>query len=62
MGSKLLVLGDPAQIDNPLCTRDVNGLTHAIKHYLPMPYSALIHLPKNYRSQLSEDSNSVECV
>jgi len=58
MGSKLLVLGDPAQIDNPLCTRDVNGLTHAIKHYLPMAYSALIHLPKNYRSQLSEDSNA----
>lgn len=55
-GSKMIVMGDPYQIDNKNCTRDNNGLVHAIKHYLPMPYSALIHLPKNYRSQMSEDS------
>jgi len=55
-GCKIILLGDPAQVDNPHCSREINGLTHAIKHYLPRPYSALVTLSKNYRSQMSEDA------
>jgi hypothetical protein len=59
-GSKLIVMGDPYQVDisqhNKNCSRDINGLTHSIKHYLPKNYSALVHLQRNYRTQMSEDA------
>jgi PhoH-like ATPase len=58
IGTKIIVMGDPQQIDNPKCTRDINGLTHAIKHYLQFPYSCLVNLKKNYRSPMSEDAAS----
>ncbi len=58
VGTKIIVIGDPFQVDNPKCTREINGLTHAIKQYLPMPYSALLHLPENFRSEMSRDSAS----
>jgi len=57
-GSKAIIMGDPKQVDNPDCTRGINGLTHAIKHYLNSPYSSLISLSRNYRSQMSKDANS----
>ena len=57
-GSKAIIMGDPKQFDNPNCSMGVNGLTHAIHHYMNKDYSALIKLTKNYRSRMSRDSDS----
>lgn len=57
-GSKIIVMGDPLQTDNVHCSREINGLTHAVKHYLDKPYSMLVNLTRNYRSQMSDDSRS----
>ena len=57
-GCKIVLMGDPAQVDNPFCSREINGLTHAIKQYIDKPYSALVTLTRNYRSQMSEDAKS----
>jgi len=56
-GCKVVLMGDPLQVDNPLCSRSINGLTHAIKHYLDKPYSSLVNLSRNYRSQMSQDTD-----
>ncbi|MGV8162871.1 MAG: PhoH family protein [Candidatus Nanoarchaeia archaeon] len=58
LGTKIIIMGDPLQLDNPSCSRDINGLTNAIKHYLPAPYSSLINLTRNYRSPMSEDARA----
>lgn len=60
MGSKYIITGDPRQVDNPRCSREINGLTHAIKHFLPQPYTALVSLVRNYRHQASRHSDSWE--
>jgi len=46
------------QIDNPLCSQEINGLTHAIREFLPRDYSALIPLRRLHRSQMAEDAQS----
>ena len=61
-GSKLIISGDPAQTRNPFCSRKINGFTYAIKHYLPKPYSMLVQLMKNYRHQMSEDSEEMPAL
>ncbi len=53
-GCKAVVMGDPKQVDNPLCTREINGLTHAIAHFYDEPFAQLVMLPHHYRSQVSE--------
>ncbi len=55
-GCKVVVMGDPKQVDNPFCSREINGLTHAIQQYLPKPYVGLVTLSRNYRSQMSDDA------
>jgi len=57
-GCKVIIMGDPLQVDNPLCSREINGLTSAIKHYIDKPYSAQLNLVQNYRHQMSEDADS----
>jgi predicted ribonuclease YlaK len=57
-GSKAIIMGDPMQRDNPDCSIEINGLTSAIKHYLPKNYTALVKLTKNYRHQASKDASS----
>ncbi len=59
-GSKVVVMGDPQQVDNIRCTRRRNGLTSAIAHYLDQPYCALVSLGCNYRSQMSDDARKWE--
>jgi PhoH-like ATPase len=54
-GCKIIITGDPNQTDNPLCSREINGLTHAINFFLKKPYSAQVNLTRNYRSQMSKD-------
>jgi predicted ribonuclease YlaK len=58
-GSKLIICGDPAQTRNPKCNVKMNGLTFAIKNYLPKHYSGLVYLNRNYRHQASEDADSM---
>jgi predicted ribonuclease YlaK len=58
-GSKAVILGDPTQFRNPHCNKEKNGLTFTIRSYLPKPYSGLVYLPRNYRSQASEDSEEM---
>lgn len=53
-GSKVLVLGDPYQIDNPRCTPENNGFVRAIKHYMGRPFAATIRFDTNFRSPVSE--------
>ncbi len=55
-GSKVVVMGDPLQTDNPQCSIEINGLTHAIQHYLGKPYAGLVTLTRPYRGQASEDA------
>jgi predicted ribonuclease YlaK len=55
-GSKAILLGDPDQFDNPCCSRDINGLTAAIHHFIEKPHSFLINLNRNFRSQVSRDT------
>jgi PhoH-like ATPase len=55
-GCKCVIMGDPAQFDNPDCSKQINGLTYAIKQNLENPYSCLVNLSENYRSQMSEDA------
>ncbi|MFH1511692.1 MAG: PhoH family protein [Candidatus Woesearchaeota archaeon] len=58
-GCKCIILGDPLQKDNPQVTRNINGLTYAIKNYLKQPYSVLVKLSVNYRHQIAEDSDGI---
>ena len=62
LGSAVVVLGDPRQTRNPNCNAKKNGLTYAIRNYIGKPYAALIGLSKNYRAQISEDSESMKAV
>jgi PhoH-like ATPase len=56
-GSKVIITGDPLQVDNPSITStDINGLTSAIRHYLGKPYFGMIRMNRNYRHQISDDS------
>jgi predicted ribonuclease YlaK len=57
-GSKYIIMGDPDQFDNPLCSKGINGLTSAIKHYLQRDYTGLVKLTRNYRHQASRDALS----
>ncbi len=59
-GSKIVIMGDPLQTDNPHCSRGINGLTYAIQHYLDKPYSALVTLTRSHRSQMSADAGELK--
>jgi predicted ribonuclease YlaK len=54
--TKCIIMGDPNQFDNQYCSKNINGLTSAIKHFLPKPQTMLIKLNSNYRSQSSQDT------
>lgn len=52
-GSKLIVSGDPQQIDNPFVDETSNGLTYAIEKMKHLEYTAHISLRKGERSRLA---------
>ena len=58
--SKIIILGDLDQVDNPECSLDKNGLTSAIRHYLPFENSFLAYLTENRRSATSRRSISMK--
>lgn len=53
-GSKLVLIGDPAQIDNPYVDSRSNGLVYTRQKMRGQPFSAHIPLVKGERSALAE--------
>jgi len=53
-GSKLVMVGDPAQIDNPYVDRRSNGLVHTRNRLRGQKLTAHISLTKGERSALAE--------
>lgn len=53
-GSKLVLLGDPAQIDNPYVDSRSNGLVYTRKRLKGQPFVAHISLSRGERSPLAE--------
>lgn len=53
-GSKLVLLGDPAQIDNPYVDSRSNGLVYTRQRMRGQPFAAHIPLVKGERSPLAE--------
>lgn len=57
--SACIVMGDPHQLDNPECTQESNGLTYCIAHFLGKPYTMVSRFSRNYRHQMSEDTDEM---
>lgn len=55
-GSKIVVLGDLAQIDNHLLSQYSSGLTHLIERMAESKLAAHIHLEGSPRSELAEQA------
>jgi len=53
-GSKLVMLGDPAQIDNPYVDSRSNGLVYTRNRLKGQPFVAHVSLNKGERSPLAE--------
>ncbi len=53
-GSKIVLTGDPAQIDNPYVDSRSNGLTRLVGSFLASPIAAHITMMKGERSELAE--------
>lgn len=53
-GSKLVMLGDPAQIDNPYVDSRSNGLVFTRNRLKGQPFVAHVSLSKEERSPLAE--------
>lgn len=53
-GSKLVMVGDPAQIDNPYVDSRSNGLVYTRKRLKGQPFTAHVTLSKGERSPLAE--------
>ncbi len=53
-GSKLVLIGDPAQIDNPYVDSRSNGLVYTRQRMRGQPFAAHIPLSKGERSPLAE--------
>jgi PhoH-like ATPase len=53
-GSKLVMVGDPAQIDNPYVDRRSNGLVYTRERLEHQPFTAHVTLERGERSALAE--------
>jgi PhoH-like ATPase len=53
-GSKLVLVGDPAQIDNPYVDSRSNGLVYTRQRMRGQPFAAHVPLAKGERSPLAE--------
>ncbi|MCA0987927.1 PhoH family protein [Guptibacillus algicola] len=52
-GSKIVLLGDPQQIDHPYLDEYTNGLTYVVEKFKDQPLSGHVKLEKGERSQLA---------
>ena len=53
-GSKIVLTGDPAQIDNPYVDSRSNGLTRLVGSFIASPIAAHVTMTKGERSELAE--------
>ena len=53
-GTKIVVTGDPYQIDNPYIDSSSNGLSYVVERFKAQEVSAHITFTKGERSRLSE--------
>jgi PhoH-like ATPase len=53
-GTKVILTGDPYQIDNPYVDSSSNGFNYVVSRFRPQPIAAHIELQKGERSELAE--------
>jgi PhoH-like ATPase len=53
-GTKIILTGDPNQIDNPYVDATSNGLTYVLERFKDSPLAGHITLRKGERSELAE--------
>jgi PhoH-like ATPase len=52
-GAKVVLTGDPTQIDNPYLDKDSNGLTYTVNRFKEQPIAGHIFLSQTERSELA---------
>ncbi|MBT7461337.1 MAG: PhoH family protein, partial [Waddliaceae bacterium] len=52
-GTKVVLAGDPTQIDNPYLDKDSNGLTVAVEAFKEYPIAGSIFLETTERSEIA---------
>ena len=52
-GTKMVITGDPSQIDNPYLDANSNGLSYAVEHLKMVPQHGHVTLSKSERSTLA---------
>ena len=52
-GTKVILTGDPTQIDNPYLDKDSNGLTYTVSRFKNQPIYGHMLLEKTERSKLA---------
>jgi PhoH-like ATPase len=58
-GTKIILTGDPEQIDNPYVDASSNGLTYVVERFKDSPISGHISLLKGERSELAEVASNL---
>ena len=58
-GAKVVLTGDPEQIDNPYVDACSNGLTYVVERFKSSPLSGHISLHKGERSPLAEAASNL---
>jgi len=58
-GTKIILTGDPDQIDNPRLDSINNGLTYVIEQFKDQTIAAHIHLSKGERSELADIASDI---
>jgi PhoH-like ATPase len=58
-GTKIVLTGDPYQIDNPYVDQSNNGLIHVVNRFRSEPIAAHVTLTKGERSELAEVAANV---
>jgi PhoH-like ATPase len=53
-GTKVVLTGDPLQIDNPYVDATSNGLTYVVERFKESPLAGHVTLRKGERSELAE--------
>ena len=53
-GTKIVLIGDPYQVDHPYLDAQNNGLMHVVRKFQGQTCSAHIHLHQGERSPLAE--------
>jgi PhoH-like ATPase len=58
-GTRIVLTGDPYQIDNPYIDFSNNGLVHVVRRFADSPLAAHVTLVKGERSELAEEAANI---